>query len=134
MGGAHGNQVGWRQIRPKIGLSHIAHIAIAPRDAKGPSVSALQHVKPVAPQHLSIPRTVGCGAQIGNRDADGGGLCKHFALALAGISRKRHSGIGRSQAAIRHSDKSSGKAAKSARAPWPTPPLGRAGAAVGFHP
>ncbi len=55
-------------------------------------------------------------------------------LDLPAQRRGRDARVGRGQARIAHSFSAAGSAASSARAPMPTPPLGRAGAAVGFQP
>ena len=117
-------------------LGQIAAIAVLLGLDEGEAPVPVQDIHPLAHQNLPVARTARPGEQIGERDRDPRGFARHEAFGLD-PSLERHMGdtpVRRREAAVVHSPSTPGRAARIARAPWPTPPFGRAGAAAGCQP
>ena len=104
---------------------------------KGPAFARLEMGHPLPEKHLPLdPWRMRIGIERQHRRdhphrrAFREPLCRD----LAAQRRMRHPVIGEMTTPVHHRPSISGSAPSSARAPMPTPPLGRAGAALGLQP
>ena len=103
---------------------------------KGVPVQPFQNQNPVTLQKLPVARAIGAGQKIGQWQGDAGRFARNIARDRDGAPQRnmRNAAVCRGQAAVGHNDRTLGRAASTARAPCPTPPFGRPGAAVGCQP
>ncbi len=114
----------------------IADIAIAATKAEGEAVALFKNAEGFTLQKLAFAWAFGAGQQ---RQHAGFHLAPLAIGKTLGLDRSRQRAMGntpvrRRQPPVGHSPSIPGKAASKARAPCPTPPLGRAGAGSGCQP
>ena len=122
MGRRRGHQVAGGCRRAKTVRRHMAAIAVLFRLNIAPALIIVQNGHRITIKQLSVPGACGAAAQVRHR------LCDP-----RGVAARDHSRI-RRLAWIGHRFSSGPSAACRARVACPTPPLGRAGAALGCQP
>ena len=139
VGLAAGDPAGIGDLRRPVAQRRLvqpAHVDRPPGEAEDLAVPPLQHLETRAVKELPGARPARLQREVdhGARDAPGLGPDGAAVGEPVGEPVRDDAVVGRGGAAVEAHGRISGSASSSARAPMPTPPLGRAGAAVGFQP
>ena len=128
--------VGWNFGRAKGGFGQIAAKAVFGGLAEHMAFMAVDDGEAIAEQKLAFTLAIGAGQQVGEGVDQLGGFAfgKQGRIHGAAQDFEGGAGVGGGYAGVCHRFRTCGNAASNARAPWPTPPLGRAGASEGVWP